>query len=73
MKNQVTQHEYMGIKGNLVVETLNASVCINSFKSTQGEQLADLYTSVNECAVLVGAGSCAPVNSTFAGNHTITF
>jgi len=73
MKNQVTQSQWAGIKGNLVVSSLNAAVLPLTFTLTQGEQLADLYTSINECAVLVGLGSCAPVNSIFAGTHTITF
>lgn len=58
---------------NRVVIELNANVCTATFNSTKGEQLADLYSSVNSCNTLVSHNSCAPVHSTFVKTVKITF
>lgn len=47
-----------------VVKELNANVARATF-SGRGEQRADLYTSPNECPVLVAHGTCAPANGEF--------
>jgi len=47
------------------VKELNANVATLTFNGATGKQKADLYTSVNSCALLVAHGSCAPVNDTF--------
>lgn len=58
---------------NRVVRELNAAVCTITFKHARGTQLADLYRCPNSADCLVAHGTCAPVNSTYAGTVAITF
>jgi hypothetical protein len=58
---------------NRIVKELNAKVLTATFKSKEGKQLADLYTSLNSGNEIVEHKSCAPINSTFIGTIKITF
>lgn len=53
------------------VKELNANIATGTFKG-YGNQLADLYSSKNSCAVLVAHKSCPPVNDTFVKTVMIT-
>jgi len=58
---------------NRIVSELNASVCIATFKSTIGTQIADLYTSKNSCNQIVGHNTCSPSNCQYVETIEITF
>jgi hypothetical protein len=62
---------------NRIVEVLNAKVLSSTFKSTHGEQLADLYTyEGTQCKSpkeIVSHNTCAPIMAKFVETIKITF
>ena len=56
---------------NRIVKELNASVLTATFPNEDGEYMADLYSSPNSSKKLVYHGTCAPINSLFAGTFLI--
>lgn len=59
--------------GQHIVREVNANVAELTFKSNEKTQLADLYTSPNECDCFVGHGTCQPINATFVETVVLNF
>ena len=56
---------------NSVVKELNCKVCVKTL--LPGTQLVDIYSSPNECNVMVCSGSCGPVNSYYIGSVLVEY
>ena len=59
--------------GQNIVRELNANVAIETFFSPKKYEFADLYTSPNECDILIGHNTCQPVNTTFVETVVLIF